>query len=47
MIKLLEMHVDGYKDCVFYSCTPAYSPDLELLHIRIVYPDLVSAVVWQ
>lgn len=38
MIKLLEMHVDGYKGCALYSCTPAYSPDLELLHIRIASP---------
>jgi hypothetical protein len=38
MIKLLEMHVDGYKGCVLYSCTSAYSPDLELLHIRIASP---------
>ena len=38
MIKLLEMHVDGYKGRALYSCTPAYSPDFELLHIRIASP---------
>jgi hypothetical protein len=29
MVKLLEMHVGGYQSCVLYSCTPAYSPELE------------------
>lgn len=35
LIKQLEMHVNGYEDCVLYCCTPLYSPDLELLTLHI------------
>ena len=35
LIKQLEMHLDGYEDCVLYHCTPLYSPDLELLSLRV------------
>ena len=35
MIKRVEMHVDGYEDCVLYHCTPVYSPDMKLLSLQV------------
>ena len=35
IIRQVGMHVDGHEDCVLYQCKPIYSPDLELLSIRI------------